>query len=138
MNDYIIFTNQVIIGEFREQLKKIILNEIEFYEHNLKIAEIIKFDDPIFKNFSNEGITLLNELAALYYKGSKILSQEKEYLEELLKETDNNTFNYDPILEQASDSKIISKSVFFFPVISLIMGLLVSSLMIIVRSVFLS
>ena len=135
LNDYIIFTKQVSVDEFKKQLKKIILNEIEIYDQNLKIAKKINLENPILKSFA-EGNSVVNEPQALFYKGSKVLSQQKFYLEKKLKEIDNYTFNYNPILEQASNPTLATKSPSNFMVTAFALGLFFSFIVIFIRSMF--
>ena len=135
LNDYIIFVKQVTESEFKEQLKESIKNEIKIYEQNLEIAKTINLENPILKSFT-EGNSVVNEPQALFYKGSKVLSLQKFYLEELLKETDIFALNYDPILEQASNATLITKSANTFAAIAFALGLFFSFIVIFVRSIF--
>ena len=78
----------------------------------------------------------MNEPQALFYKGSKVLSLQKSYLEKLLKETDNNTFNFNLILERASNPTLVTKSASIFMTITFALGLFVSFIFIFIRSMF--
>ena len=124
--------------KFKEQIIESIETEIKVYQQNLLIAKTINLENPILKSFA-EGNSVVNEPSALFYKGSKVLSLQKSYLEELLKEIkeiDNNALNYNPILEQASDPKLLSKSPSFFMIIALALGLFFSLIVILIRSMF--
>ena len=57
-----------------------------------------------------EGRSVVNEPDALFYKGTKVLTQQITYLNKLLNETKNLTLDYNPILEQASSRSLITKS----------------------------
>jgi hypothetical protein len=73
---------------------------------------------------------------ALFYKGTKVLTQQITYLNKLLNETKNLTLDYNPILEQASPSTLISKTPNFFIVIALAFGLFLSFIAVFLRSIF--
>jgi len=135
LNDYIIYIKKVSLDEYREQLKESIKNEIEIYDQNYKISKSINLENPILKSFA-EGYSVVNEPQALFYKGSKVLSLQKSYLEELLKETDNSTFNFNLILEHASIPTLVTKSSSFFMVIAFAFGLFFSIIVIFIRSMF--
>lgn len=137
LDDYIIFTKQVTENEFKNQLKERIKNEIEIYDQNLEIAKTINLENPILKSFA-QGNTVVNEPQALFYKGSKVLSLKKHYLEELLKEIDNsNIFNYNPIIAKASNSTLVTKSsAIIFMSIAFAVGLFFSFIVIFIRSMF--
>ena len=83
-------------------------------------------------------IIIFATISFLFYKGSKVLSQQKGYLEELLKETDNFTLNYNPILEQASKPTLVTKSANSPMAIAFALGLFVSFVFIFIRSIFAS
>jgi hypothetical protein len=123
------------VDEFKEQLKESIKNEIKIYDQNLEIAKTINLENPILKSFA-EGNTVVNEPQALFYKGSKVPSLQKYYLEELLKGTDNNTFNYNPILEQASYPTLVTKSASIFMTITFALGLFFSFIVIFIKKIF--
>jgi len=132
LNDYIVFTKQVTVVEFKERLKESIKNEIKVYDQNLEIAKSINLENPILKSFA-EGNSVVNEPIALFYKGSKVLSLQKSYLEKFLEEIDNFTLNYNPILEQASNPIILTKSPSIYMVIAFALGLFISFVVIFIR-----
>lgn len=121
--------------ELTEQLKESIKNEIEIYKQNLEIAQIIDLEHPILKSFA-DGNSVVNEPEALFYKGSKVPSKQKSYLEALLKETDNNTFDYNPILEQSSDPELVTKSAIICMTIAFALGLFFSFVFFFIKSMF--
>ena len=135
LNDYITYTKKVLVNEFKEQLKEDIKNEIKIYELNLEIAKNINLENPILKSFA-EGNSVVNEPQALFYKGSKVLSLQKSYLELLLKEIDNSTFNYNPILERASYPTLVTKSASIFMTTTFALGLFLSFIAIYIKSMF--
>jgi hypothetical protein len=77
---------------------------------------------------------VVNEPNALFYKGTKVLTQKIIYLNKLLNETKNLTLDYNPFLEQASSGSLITKSPIIFAAIALLLGLFFSLMMIFIRS----
>ena len=137
MNDYIIFIKQLTESNSKEQFIENIKNEIKIYNRSLEIAKKINLENPILKSYLEDN-RFINEPDFLFYKGSKVLSQQKGYLEELLKETDNFTLNYNPILEQASKPTLVTKSANSPMAIAFALGLFVSFVFIFIRSIFAS
>jgi hypothetical protein len=121
LNDYIIFTKQFTIDEYKENLKKNIKNKIVIYEQNLEIAKTMNLEDPIAKNFPEINL-VVNQPTDLFYKGSKVLSLQKLHLEVLLKNTDNIIFDYNPILHQASNPTLVTKSMYMSMFIAFVPG----------------
>ena len=116
-------------------MKESIKNEIKIYGQNLEIAKTINLENPILKSFA-EGNSVVNEPQALFYKGSKVLYLQKSYLEALLKEIDDYTFNYNPILEKASNPMLVTKSASVFMAITFALGLFFSIIIIFIRLMF--
>ena len=135
MNDYIIFIKQLTESNSKEQFIENIKNEIKIYNRSLEIAKKINLENPILKSFV-QGNSVVNEPVTLFYKGSKVLDLQKSYLEELLKEIDNFSLNYNPILEQASNATLITKSANTFAAIAFALGLFFSFIVIFARSIF--
>jgi hypothetical protein len=67
---------------------------------------------------------VVNEPNALFYKGTKVLTQQITYLNKLLNETKNLTLDYNPILEKASSGSLITKSPIIYAVITLLLWLI--------------
>ena len=137
LNDYIIYTKKVTVDEFKKELIESVRIEIEIYDQNLETALSINLENPILKSFA-EGNSVVNEPSALFYKGSKVLSQQKLYLMTLLKEIDNFTLNYNPILEQSSNTtlKTVTYSPGILMAIAFALGLFFSFIFIYIRSMF--
>lgn len=91
---------------FKLQLTQNIVNEINIYQQNFEIVEKIDLDNPILQSLQ-EGRSVVNEPDELFYKGTKVLSQQLIYLNKLLNENKNLRLDYDPILEQASGGSLI-------------------------------
>jgi hypothetical protein len=82
-----------------------------------------------------EGRSVFNEPEALFYRGTKVLSQELIYLTKLLNETNNLTLDYNPILEQASRESLITKSPIIFVFLGLVLGLFFSFITIFIKKI---
>ena len=133
LNDYIIFAQQQVMTEFKQQLKQKIINEINIHQNHLEIAKKIDLDNPILQSRA-EGQSLVNEPGALFYKGTKVLTQKITYLNNILNETKNSTLDYNPILEQASSGSLITKSPIIYAAIALLLGLFFSLMIVFIRS----
>ena len=82
-----------------------------------------------------EGRGLINEPEALFYKGTKVLSQQLIFFNNLLDETQNLKLDYNPILEQASSGSLITKSPIIYAAIALLLGLFFSLMIVFIRSI---
>jgi hypothetical protein len=103
--DYIEFTKTVTLIDFISNLKIILSNIIADYESAFVMAKKINLEYPVGMN--NIPIdTISNDL---FYKGSKILSEEIYNLEKILKSLSYNQFNYNPIYD-AQKNKLESSS----------------------------
>ena len=134
LNDYIFFVQKQALITLKEQLEKQIIAEILLYNRQLRIAESVKIESPILKS-AGESSAVLNDFNSLFYKGSIVLSQEIFNLNEILNKTKDITLDYNPILEQASDSVLISKSPKIFAFIAFFLGLFLSSIIILIRNI---
>jgi LPS O-antigen subunit length determinant protein (WzzB/FepE family) len=133
LNDYIIFAQQQSLTMFKKQLTQNIINEINIHEQHLEIAKKIGLNNPILQSMT-EGRSVVNEPDALFYKGTKVLTQQITYLNKLLNETKNLTLDYNPILEQASSPELITKSPIIYAAIALLLGLFFSLMIVLIRS----
>jgi LPS O-antigen subunit length determinant protein (WzzB/FepE family) len=133
LNDYIIFNQQQTMTIFRQRLTQNIINEINIHEQHLEIAKKIGLENTILQSMVEVG-SVVNEPSALFYKGSKMLTQQITYLNKSLNETKNLTLDYNPILEQASSPAFITKSPIIYAVIALLLGLFSSFLFIFFRN----
>lgn len=134
--DYVIFIKKITEYEFIDELRSAIKHELEVYRQNLEIAKEINLENPILKSFA-EGNSVVNEPSALFYKGSKVISLQKMHLEKLLKQAENFTVNYNPMLENTSNPALVTKSSTFFTAIAILLGLLISIIFIFIRKNFL-
>jgi LPS O-antigen subunit length determinant protein (WzzB/FepE family) len=135
LNDYFIFIKKKTESEFKEEMIDKIVVEIEIYKQNLEIAKKIDLQNPMLKSIA-EGYSSTAEPNALFYKGSKVLSQQLIYLEKLLEETKKLNLNYNPILEKASSPIIESQSIVIFISFAFFLGLFLSLIFIFLKSFF--
>ena len=132
LNDYILFIKEKSRVSFSKDLSRIILNKLKIYNHNLTIAEKIDLQNPILTSMV-EGNSIVNEPTALFYMGTKALTQEIKYLEYLLNNSRNLDLNYNLILEKATTPSLVSKPPIIFAAISLLIGIFLSLIIIICR-----
>ena len=132
LNDYIFFTQQKALTIFKKTITQKILARIKLYQHNLKIAEEIDLKNPIIQS-TTEARVMINEPYPLFYKGTKVLSQEIVFLNNLLNETENLKLDYNQIVEKVSSPLLIMHSTKIIVSISLILGLFFSLIIIFVK-----
>jgi LPS O-antigen subunit length determinant protein (WzzB/FepE family) len=137
LNEYIIFIKQQTLMKYRKYLAQLVLNEINIYEQQLQIARLVNLENPILKSMNNSdgSSVIINEPAALFYKGTKVLSQKITHLNELLNETKNLTLDYNPIFLEASPSKLITKSSIIYAAMFFSLGLFFSLIIVFIRSI---
>jgi hypothetical protein len=132
LNEYIIFTKEKSLIIFKKTLLQKILAQIKLYQQNLKIAENIDLKNPILQSMI-EGRGVINEPEALFYKGTKVLSQQLIFLNNLYNETQNLKLDYNPILESTLSEPLIRRSPIIFLFIGLVLGLFFSLIIIFVK-----
>jgi hypothetical protein len=113
----------------KEELTQNILNDIANHQKHLEIAKKISLEKPAASGLTMSGFNnniTNNEKNLLFYQGTTVLSEKIIYLTELLNKTKNLTFNYSPILEQASMEVVISKYPEIYIVIALLLGFFLS------------
>jgi LPS O-antigen subunit length determinant protein (WzzB/FepE family) len=133
LNDYIIFAQQQTLIMLKQELNKKILNEINIYQQHLKIAQKINLEDPILNSIRSG--TAVNESDLLYYRGTKVLSQQILYLTNLLNESKNLMLDYNLILEQVSSKTLITKSPKTYAFYAFLLGIILSMFIIFLRRV---
>lgn len=132
LNDYVHFVKEKTRASFSKELSRVILNKLKIYNQNLIIAEKINLQNPILKSMV-EGNTVVNEPVALFYKGTKVLTQEIAYLEESLKNAMKFNLDYNLVLEKATTPSLISKPPIIFGTICLLIGIFSSLIIILFR-----
>jgi LPS O-antigen subunit length determinant protein (WzzB/FepE family) len=134
-NNYVEFTKKKTALELKKNLKLSIENNVTILENALDKAKLINLEYPIIRSMTNSN-QVINEPPDLFYKGSKIISQEIIYLKKLLIKLENEQFNFEIILDKSSnysDNTIPNLSHF---VIGLIIGLFLSLVIIFFKSIF--
>jgi LPS O-antigen subunit length determinant protein (WzzB/FepE family) len=102
LNNYIIFTKNKTLNTFKNKLRLLLEDKITNYEENLEIAKKLNLLEPVLirPQSDNDG---------LYYKGSKVLIEEIKFYKILKKNLDNNTLDYNPILDVATSPYKVNK-----------------------------
>ena len=88
-------------------------------------------EEPILKS---EKTLVLPEAEDLFYKGSKVLSQNIVNLKKLIIKLENDQLNYEPKLEQSVISEFHSKGLTLDYLTGLIFGFLLSFVIIFFKS----
>jgi hypothetical protein len=83
-----------------------------------------------------DGRGVINEPEALFYKGTKVLSQQLLFLNNLLDETQNLKLDYNPILEKTLSEPLIKQSPKILLFIGLALGFFFSLIIIFVKKLF--
>jgi LPS O-antigen subunit length determinant protein (WzzB/FepE family) len=124
-NNYVEFTKKKTALELKKKLKLSIENKFTILENALEKANIIKLEEPILKSMSNS-YQVINEPQDLFYKGSKIISQEITYLKKLLIKLENEQFNFEIILDKPSSYPVNTTPNLLNFIIGLVIGLFLS------------
>lgn len=126
LNNYIEYTKIISLNNFLNEIEVTIKNIILIYEKNLKIAEKIQLEDPIIDS------------KELYYKGTKILSEEIINFKQLINSLNNENFDFDHVLESASKPKLSSRTLKnkALPTLGFFAGLLISLIVITIKYKF--
>ena len=135
LDEYANFIKDLTMSEFKAQKTVQILNIVKVYEQNLEISEAILLDNPIIQNF--DGLiqsNILTEPNDSFYQGSIILSKRIEHLGIML-ETLKKNFEYNAISERAIVIKSNFKNTTTPIIFGLIIGLFLSFLVILFRSI---
>jgi LPS O-antigen subunit length determinant protein (WzzB/FepE family) len=133
LNDYVIFTQQKTIAIFKQELIQNILHEINIHQRHLEIAKLIDFENPIVRS-TIESQAPVNNREALFYFGTKALTQKILHLNKLVNDTKNTTFDYNPILDQPRYPLLVTKSPKIFAFLGLALGLFFSCIIIFVKN----
>jgi LPS O-antigen subunit length determinant protein (WzzB/FepE family) len=134
-NNYVEFTKKKTALELKKNLKLSIENNVTILENALDKAKLINLEYPIIRSMTNSN-QVINEPQDLFYKGSKIISQEIIYLKKLLIKLENEQFNFEIILDKSSNYSDNTTPNFSHFVIGLIIGLFLSLVIIFFKSIF--
>jgi LPS O-antigen subunit length determinant protein (WzzB/FepE family) len=133
LNNYIEFVKKKNNIEFKKNLKLTIENRIDNALDALEIAKLINLENPILKSPDRQN-QVVNEPEALFYKGTKVLSQSIIIDKKLLQKLENDQFNYNPILATGISLKINTISSYAFFSIGLFIGFILSCIIIFFKS----
>ena len=131
-NKYVEFIKKKTIVEFKNNLKLTLLNIINNHQEALEIAKKIQLENPIIKTTSQQ--QAVNEPEALFYKGTKVLSENLNYLNKRLIKLENDQFNYNIILQKALTLKNPINLPLYFA-LGLMLGLFLSLVIIFFKGI---
>ena len=132
LNKYVEFIKKKTIFEFKNNLKITILNTINNHQEALEIAKKVQLENPIIQ-ITNQG-QVVNEPEALFYKGTKALSENLNYINKRLIKLENDQFNYNVILQKALTSTNPINLTSYF-VLGLILGSFLSLIIIYLKNI---
>jgi LPS O-antigen subunit length determinant protein (WzzB/FepE family) len=124
LNNYAQFIKKKTISNIKKNFQLSIENKITKLENALENAKLINLENPILRSLNQNQV--INEPEDLFYKGSKILSQEIIFLKRLLIKLENDQFNFDFISEKPLNSLIKEISNLGYFTIGLMLGLFLS------------
>jgi LPS O-antigen subunit length determinant protein (WzzB/FepE family) len=123
--NYLEFTKKKTLFEIKKILKLSIENKIIIFDNALKKAKIINLENPILRSLNNQS-QVVNEPTDLFYKGSKILSQEIVDLKNLLIKLENEQFNFEIIVDKPLSSPVKKMPNLVYFAVGLMLGLFLS------------
>jgi LPS O-antigen subunit length determinant protein (WzzB/FepE family) len=135
LNNYAQFIKKKTVFEFKKNLKFSIENKIAEYENALENAKLINLENPILISTKQTNQVVIDP-DILFYKGSKILSQDITFLKRLLIKLENEQFDYEVVLEKTANSPVKEISYFVFFGIGLILGLFLSLGIVFLKGIF--
>ena len=98
LNKYVEFIKKKTIVELKNNLKLTLLDTINHHEEALEIAKKIELEYPIIKKLEQGQV--VTEPDGLFYKGTKVLSENINHLKQRLKKLENDQFDYNIILQK--------------------------------------
>jgi LPS O-antigen subunit length determinant protein (WzzB/FepE family) len=125
LNNYAQFIKKKTEFELKKNLKLSIINKITSLENALENAILINLENPILRSM-NQTNQVVNEPEDLFYKGSKILSQEIIYAKKLLIKLENDQFNFNIISDKSLNSPVKEMPNLTYFAIGLMFGLFLS------------
>jgi len=133
LNDYVIFVNEYTQTIFKKKIEQLIINEINFYEENLEIAEKIGLEYPFLKSASESG-NRIYQSEILFYQGTRALSQQLVYLKRDLDQSKNLSLDYNTILVSGISTSLVSVSTKIYVILAFSIGLLFSMMILFLRT----
>jgi LPS O-antigen subunit length determinant protein (WzzB/FepE family) len=128
LNKYVEFIKKKTTVEFKNNLKLTLLNTINNHQEALEIAKKIQLENPIIITSSQQQV--VNEPEALFYKGTKVISENLNYLNKKLIKLENDQFNYNYIIDKGIITPINTMSLYFYFQIGLFVGFFLSFIII--------
>ena len=129
-NKYVEFIKKKTIVELKNNLKLTLLNSIHDHQEALEIAKKIQLENPIIKTTQQA----VNEPEALFYKGTKVISENLNNLNKRLIKLENDQFNYNAVLQKALTLDNSTNLSLYF-VLGLILGSFLSLVIIYLKSI---
>ena len=133
LNNYLEFTKKKNVTELKKNLKFTIENRINNTENALEIAKLVNLENPILKSADRQN-QVINEPEALFYKGTKVLSQSIVIDKILLQKLENDQFNYNHILDKGTALEINKTFSYIFLIMGLFIGFFLSCIIIFFKS----
>ena len=137
LNKYVLFTQKHTEIFLKEEITNKILNVINYYKENYEIAKSINFEKPVLEFYNLENI-LISDPSILFYRGTKVLDKQIAYLEDKKNKINDLNIIDTLISEKSINSYVISKSINFYILISLLLGLFFSILVTLFKKFILS
>ena len=132
LNKYVEFIKKKTIVEFKNNLKLTLLNTINNHQEALEIAKKVQLENPIIKTTNQQQV--VNEPEALFYKGTKVISENLNNLNKRLIKLENDQFNYNAVLQKALTLDNSTNLSLYF-VLGLILGSFLSLVIIYLKSI---
>ena len=98
LNKYVEFIKKKTIVELKNNLKLTLLDAINHHEEASEIAKKIELEYPIIQKLEQGQVVA--EPDGLFYKGTKVLSENINHLKQRLKKLENDQFDYNIILQK--------------------------------------
>jgi len=134
LNKYVGFIKKKTIVEFKNNLKLTFLNTINNHQEALEIAKKIQLENPIIKSTNLQQVII--EPEGLFYKGTKVISENLNSLNKKLVKLENDQFNYNIILQKALTSKNpINLPLYLYFILGLTLGSILSLVIIYLKNI---
>ena len=106
-------------------MKLSIENQLIIYENALEKAKLVNLENPFLQLMQQGTSQVVNEPMDLFYKGSKLLSQDIIHLKRLLINLQNEQFDFEIVLDKSltSDEETLN---FKYFIIGIMLGLFLS------------
>ena len=134
LDDYVLFTQQKILAVYKKRLVQKILYHISVIKINFEIAKTINVVEPITLK---EPLYIFNKSESnLFYNGTKVLSLQLTYLNDLIKTTENSKFDYNPILQKSSKGLPMYNNPILFASMGFLLGFFFLFIIFFVKKIF--